>query len=123
MYIIAARHPFPSVLENLSREALEDLQAEEETSAIYTESLNTNMYPTLDVCSVEIPKAEVVKGPSSDIPLIPIINFGNINDFNRTEGMIFNSSMNKFIFDRIHQLNHNIEILHMQPREYKIIKI
>ena len=93
----------------MSREVLDDLQIEEETSDIYSESLNTNMYPMLDVCSVEIPKSVAVKGPSSNIPLIPIINFGNINDFNRTERLMFNSSENEYIINRINRIRHNSE--------------
>ena len=105
--ILAARHPFPSVLENLSREIIDDLQVQEENSAIYSESLNTNMYPMLDMCTVEIPKTEFAKFPSIDMPLIPIINFGNINDFNKTGHFSFNSSTNQYISSRIHSLQGN----------------
>ena len=112
---LAARHPFPSVLENLSREVLEDLQSEEETSAIYSESLNTNLYPMLDVCSVEIPKPTSKKGLSSDAPIIPIINLGHVNDFNRTKKLIFNSSLNELISDRIYHLQHSNRVQRTQP--------
>ena len=112
--ILAARHPFPSVLENLSREIIDDLQVQEENSAIYSESLNTNMYPMLDMCTVEIPKAEFAKFPSIDMPLIPIINFGNINDFNKTGHFSFNSSTNQYISSRIHSLQGNNKL---QPRK------
>ena len=115
LYYLAARHPFPSVLENLSREVLGDLQSEEETSAIYSESLNTNLYPMLDVCTVEIPKSEISKRPSSDLPLIPIINLGNLNDFNQSLGILVNSSSNQYILNRIHNLRNNNEI---QARKY-----
>jgi hypothetical protein len=117
-YIIAARHPFPSVLENLSREIIDDLQIQEESSDIYSESLNTNMYPMLDVSTVEIPKSEVSKRPSSEFPLIPIINLGNLNDFNQSVGILVNSSSNQYILSRIHNLRNSKE---MQARKYLAI--
>ena len=117
--IIAARHPFPSVLENLSREIIDDLQIQEESSAIYSESLNTNMYPMLDVCTVEIPKSDVSKRPSSsELPLIPIINLGSLNDFNQSMGILVNSSSNQYILNRIHNLRNNNEL---HARKYPAI--
>ena len=120
LFIIAARHPFPSVLENLSREIIDDLQIQEESSAIYSESLNTNMYPMLDVCTVEIPKSEVLMRQSSELPLIPIINLGNIRDFNKSFAILVNSSENQYVLNRIHGLGNNNEI---QPRKCLIIYI
>ena len=116
--ILAARHPFPSVLENLSREIIDDLQIQEDSSSIYSESLNTNMYPMLDICTVEIPRSDFLRVPTSDLRLIPIINLGNINDFNQTGEFSFNSSANQYILKRISNLNNNNEI---PSREYNTL--
>ena len=109
-YSSAAQHPFPSVLENLSREIIDDLQIQEESSSIYSESLNTNMYPMLDICTVEIPESEVFNGPPSDLPLIPIINFGNMNQFNQTGKILVNASKNQYVLNRIQNLGNHKQL-------------
>ena len=100
----AAKHPFPSVLENLSREIIDDLQIQEESSSIVSESLNTNMYPMLDICTVEIPKSEFFTGPPSNLPLIPILNLGKISQFNQTGQIFVNASKNQYALNRIQNL-------------------
>ena len=115
LFSIAAQHPFPSVLENLSKEIIDDLQIQEESSSIVSESLNTNMYPMLDICTVEIPKSEVFKGPPSDFPLIPIINFGSMDQFNHTGRIFVNASKNQYVLNRIQNLQNDNQL---QNREY-----
>ena len=116
----AAKHPFPSVLENLSREIIDDLQIQEESSSIVSESLNTNMYPMLDICTVEIPKSDVFAGPSSNLPLIPILNFGKISQFNQTGKILVNASKNQYVLNRIQNLqNEN----HLQNSKYTTSQI
>ena len=121
LLFIAARHPFPSLLEDLSREVLDDLEVEEDNSDIYSESLNTNMYPVLDVCSVEIPRSEMLEEASSGIKIIPILNFGNIHDFEQTAANILNASMGAIILGQLPSLNRNAEMQHMRPGEYILL--
>ena len=48
-----SRHPFPSVLGDISRELLESQEALEKPQ-IYTNGLNTNHFPILDLSSVDV---------------------------------------------------------------------
>ena len=105
----------------MSREVLDDLEVEEDNSDIYSESLNTNMYPVLDVCSVEIPRSEMIEEASSGIKIIPILNFGNIHDFEQTAANILNASMGAIILGQLPSLNRNVEMRHLRPGEYILL--
>ncbi len=68
-FLVRVRRPFPSVLDDISDELLDlnsvsggsgSASVDPETTSFMTEKLNTNFYPILDVCSVEIPDGETL---------------------------------------------------------------
>ena len=68
------------------------------------------MYPMLDICTVEIPKSEVFRGAPSNLPLIPILNFGKISQFNQTGQILVNSSKNQYVLNRIQNLQNENQL-------------
>ena len=120
----AARHPFPSVLDDISREVLDNLQESQENAAIYAESLNTNLYPMLDICSIEIPKLELLNEHSREeaVRLIPIINLGSIENIDQTSLALLNKTIEQIQLDSNVQssypIHHNAEIRHRRPSKF-----
>jgi hypothetical protein len=127
----AARRPFPSILDDISDELLDLNSAltagpstNPETTSVMTEKLNTNAYPILDICTIEIPEGETL--PET----MPILSFEMMarlstrrlennavaaGDSNSSQGDATSTSENDvFTIDAFPKL-HNVHIRHRIP--------
>lgn len=121
LFTAAARRPFPSVLDDISDELL-DLNAavtstgNPETTSVMTEKLNTNFYPILDICTIEIPDGESLPDsmPILSLDMVAKLSSQNAASKNTTGEVQNSSSSDVFTIDSFPKL-HNVHIRHRIP--------
>ena len=105
------RRPFPSVLDDLSDELLDLNSGNSETTTFMTEKLNTNSYPILDVCSVEIPDGESLPEQMPLLSLDMVQKMSKNIENNSTAEENFSGSETIDNFPKLH----NVHIRHRVP--------